>query len=72
MANILIIEDDYMLQRALRRALEANGHSMELAPAGILGLELLAQMTPDAVLLDFKLGDGEVDGLQVDSEYAAK
>ena len=65
MANILVIEDDYMLQRALRRALEANGHSMELAPAGVLGLELLARMTPDAVLLDFKLGDGEVDGLQV-------
>ena len=65
MATILIIEDDLMFQRALKRALESVGHQVSIADSGLVGLELLQERIPDAVLLDLILGDEDLDGLEV-------
>ena len=61
--SILIIEDHDDAREALRALLELEGHRVEAAPSGPLGLELARQRTPDVALID--IGLPEVDGYEV-------
>ena len=65
MATLLIIEDDMVFQRALKRTLESDGHKVSTADTGHSGLAMLQEYMPDVVLLDLILGDGDLDGLEV-------
>ena len=65
MATLLIIEDDMVFQRALKRALEPAGHNVSTADTGHSGLAMLEEHMPDVVLLDLVLEDGDLDGLEV-------
>ncbi len=65
MATLLIIEDDVVFQRALKRALEPAGHKVSTADTGHSGLAMLKEHMPDVVLLDLILEDGDLDGLEV-------
>lgn len=62
-AQLLLIEDDRQVSRALTLALEVDGHSVREAPTGTTGLSLTRKLLPDLVLLDLMLPD--MDGLDV-------
>lgn len=52
MADILIVEDNDMLNRAYRTVLEKNGHKVEAATNGQEALEELEKFKPKVILLD--------------------
>jgi len=61
--NILIIEDDAVLGRALRQGLEEAGHACEWSRSGQRGLEQAVAQKSDAIVLDRMLPD--VSGIDV-------
>jgi two-component system KDP operon response regulator KdpE len=62
-ATILIVEDNELLQRILRRALEHEGYAVLEAASGEQLFECLEREKPDLIVLDLGLPD--VDGRQV-------
>jgi DNA-binding response OmpR family regulator len=60
--QLLLVEDDSATAELVRRALERNGYSVEIAPSVRAGLEALngdGSKEYLAMLLDYKLPDGE-------------
>jgi len=51
-AKILYIEDDLNNAMLMKRVLEADGHSVSLAPSGDVGLDKANREHPDLILLD--------------------
>lgn len=58
--RILLVEDDEVIGAALKKALEASGHRTSWATDGAAAIDLMAESTPDLVLLDVGLPD--IDG----------
>jgi two-component system, OmpR family, alkaline phosphatase synthesis response regulator PhoP len=63
MSNILIIEDNRDIAEGLRRTLEVEGYTAEVAPDGEQGLARLAARPPRLVILDLMLP--RLDGFHV-------
>jgi two-component system, OmpR family, KDP operon response regulator KdpE len=63
MAQVLVIDDDHSLLRALRLGLESEGHDVLTAETGEHGISQTALHSPDIVVLDIGLPD--MDGLVV-------
>ncbi len=61
--RILVVDDDRAVREALRRTLTLAGYDVESAEDGEHALEQMAQVVPDAVVLDIGLPD--IDGLEV-------
>jgi two-component system KDP operon response regulator KdpE len=59
----LVIDDEIQMRRLLRVALEAAGYAVHEAETGSLGLQAVALVRPDVILLDLGLPD--LDGLVV-------
>jgi two-component system response regulator AtoC len=59
----LIVDDEELIQRSLRIALESAGYAVSLASSGATALESLRTEAPDCVILDLRLGD--MDGLEL-------
>src|SRR6266545_4853943 len=59
---LLLIDDEPNILSSLRRALEIEGHDVEVAGGGRIGLEKLAARAFDLVMLDVMMP--ELDGLQ--------
>ena len=58
MANLLLIDDDPdLLPDQMRQVFPAPTHRVEIAPTGSEGLERLADVRPDVILLDLRLPD---------------
>jgi DNA-binding response OmpR family regulator len=55
MAKIAIVEDDLAIAQMYRLKFEAEGHKVEIAENGKLGLDLCEDMKPDMVLLDLMM-----------------
>ena len=55
MSTILIIDDDDQLRKSFERLLMEEGYSIESAPSGELGLDLVTEKVPDLVILDMRL-----------------
>lgn len=53
--RILLIEDNRMMQVAIRRALEKAGHEVVVAGDGSAGLQTACSYRPDVILLDLML-----------------
>lgn len=68
MKRILIIDDEPLVRRSLKRALEAAGYLVSEAPDGKQGLSLWLQERPDLVFLDILMPG--LTGPQVLSEIA--
>ncbi len=62
-ANILLVDDETALQRALVPLLRSRGYRVESASGGREALVLAADHSPDLVILDLGLPD--IDGLDV-------
>jgi two-component system response regulator MprA len=58
---VLVVDDEPAVREALRRALELEGYSVELAQNGAEALRLVSAIEPDMVVLDVLMP--EVDGL---------
>lgn len=55
--RILIVEDDGLVSRSLRRALERAGYGVATAASGTEALEQVEAWPPHAILLDRRLPD---------------
>ena len=63
MASILIVEDESALNDLVRSELEAEGHVVRQARDGRTALQMVAEQTPQLVILDWMLPG--LDGLSV-------
>jgi two-component system response regulator MprA len=61
--RILVVDDDRAVRDSLRRSLQFNGYTVQLAGDGQQALEALATARPDAMVLDVMMP--RVDGLEV-------
>ena len=68
-ANILVIEDDYIVARTIERSLERQEFRVTLVSRGDKGLHLARQNKPDLVILDIIMPD--MDGYTVCREMRA-
>jgi DNA-binding response OmpR family regulator len=55
MEKILVVEDDQIVQKALKRLFASNGYTVEVAQNGVAGLEAFRSAPPSAVVLDLRL-----------------
>lgn len=62
-AEILVIEDDYIVARTIERSLHSDEFHITLASRGEKGIFLARQSVPDLVILDIIMPD--MDGYQV-------
>ena len=63
MPQLLIIEDDPQIRRALAHALTERGHGVATSPNGMSGLSDVVTNRPDLVVLDLGLPD--IDGVEL-------
>jgi two-component system KDP operon response regulator KdpE len=61
--SILVIDDEIQIQRLLQITLEASGYKVHLATSGGEGLQQVAMVRPEIVILDLGLPD--MDGVEV-------
>lgn len=66
MSQILIIEDDKVILKFIKLALETNGYQVSGTDQGSIGLNIILNQNPDLILLDLGLPD--IDGMQVIDE----
>jgi DNA-binding NtrC family response regulator len=62
-ATVLIVEDEVLQARSIKRSLERHGYDVLTAPTAEEGLDLVQQYHPDILLLDLKLPG--MDGLEM-------
>ncbi|SNR33413.1 two-component system, OmpR family, response regulator MprA [Haloechinothrix alba] len=61
--RILVVDDDRAVRESLRRSLEFNGYTVELAGDGTTALDAITANRPDAMVLDVMMP--RLDGLEV-------
>jgi CheY-like chemotaxis protein len=59
---VLLVEDDDTIRDMMRRSLEMDGWKVSEAENGRVGLERMAEATPDLILLDLMMP--EMDGFE--------
>jgi CheY-like chemotaxis protein len=55
MANILVIEDDEIMAQLMAASLEDMGHTLRIAGNGQMGLDEVARLRPDLIVLDMNM-----------------
>jgi two-component system response regulator MprA len=61
--RIVVVDDDRGVREALRRSLEFNGYTVELAEDGQQAMDAVGRRRPDAMVLDMTMP--RLDGLEV-------
>jgi two-component system, OmpR family, response regulator MprA len=61
--RIVVVDDDRGVRESLRRSLESNGYTVELAKDGRQAMDAVIRQRPDAMVLDMTMP--KVDGLEV-------
>lgn len=64
--QILIIEDDKVILKFIKLALETHGYEVSGTELGTIGLNIIVNQNPDLILLDLGLPD--IDGMQIIDE----
>ena len=67
MANILIIEDEVNVSSFIKRGLEEEGHSTDVAYDGAIGLSLACSKEYDVIMLDIVIP--QMNGIEVCRRY---
>jgi DNA-binding response OmpR family regulator len=67
MAKILVIEDEVNVTAFLKKGLEENGHTIDVAYDGVMGLHLASTSEYDLMILDIILP--QMNGLDVCKKY---
>ncbi len=62
-ARILLVDDEVSIQRAVEPLLRSRGYLVDVAGTGALALKLLAERSPDLIVLDLGLPD--IEGTEV-------
>ena len=63
MTRVVLIDDDQMVRKLLSRALRRWGYELVgEAQNGVIGLEVVAETTPDMVIIDCSMP--EMDGIE--------
>ncbi len=62
--EILVVEDEPMTRRMMRRVLERRGYVVREAADGRSALDAVEESMPDAMLLDLRM-PGELSGVEV-------
>ena len=57
-ANILVVDDEPLMARAVVRMLKPSGHVLSVAASGAQALEMLGAKTFDVVVSDMAMGPG--------------
>ena len=71
-AQILIVEDDYIVVMDLRDRLQSLGYAIvAVASYGEEAIEKAAETRPDLVLMDIRL-KGDMDGIEAAAEIRAR
>lgn len=60
--KILVVDDDRAVRDSLRRSLEFNGYTVEIASDGAEALAKVPQVSPDAIIMDVMMP--RLDGLE--------
>ncbi len=63
MTTILIVDDDPTIRLVLKRSLERQGYTVEMASNGSEGLEQAHLLVPGLIICDWMMPD--MDGLEV-------
>ncbi len=61
--SVLVVDDEALIRKSLSKVLRAKGYSVETASTGAEGLEKVAELRPQVLVLDLRLPD--TDGLTV-------
>ena len=61
--SVLIVDDELLIRKSLSKVLRARGYSVETASTGAEGLDKVASVRPQVMILDMRLPD--TDGLSV-------
>ena len=61
--RVFVIDDDDVMLLSCRRILEKDGYNVETFESGVKGLDRVAEVRPQLILVDLKMP--ELDGLQV-------
>ena len=61
--SVLVVDDEALIRKSLSKVLRAKGYSVETASTGAEGLEKVAELRPQVLILDLRLPD--TDGLSV-------
>lgn len=70
MAKILLIEDEGLVAGTLEIVLRKVGHTVTIAPNGVVGLEKFAAERPDLIITDIIMPEKE--GIETIQEIRAK
>ena len=68
--QVVVVDDEELIGRSLRLALEAEGYHVAVANSAKAGRALLEGESPDLAILDVRLGDGS--GLDLLREARAR
>jgi DNA-binding response OmpR family regulator len=68
--HVLVVEDDRALGESLRELFVANGHRVDLAADGRLGLQMALAEPPDVMVLDLRLPG--LDGVRLCTRLRAE
>ncbi|MEW5746079.1 MAG: response regulator [Nitrospirota bacterium] len=61
--RILVIDDEEIVRKSCKRALEPEGYTVDIATSGREGFELLGKNTYDLLLIDLKMPG--IDGIEM-------
>jgi DNA-binding NtrC family response regulator len=61
--SVLVVDDELLIRKSLAKVLRARGYAVEVASHGAEGLEKVAEVRPQVMILDMRLPD--TDGLSV-------
>ena len=61
--SVLVVDDEVLIRKSLAKVLRARNHAVETASTGAEGLEKIAEVRPQVMILDMRLPD--TDGLSV-------
>ncbi len=62
MGRILIVDDDPQLRSSFEKLLTGEGHTVQTAPSGEMGLQSVRESVPDLVIMDVRLPG--MDGIE--------